>query len=196
MDWSKTSISGSVEDNWTKIVSYLQRFNETDAAAIKFIENKDEYGNTSTMAIFPVHLVPIPFGADEDGQPYEEFEIPPISCMPAENGAQLIEPFSTSDIEMEAAVEEDARSSVSLSLRELDGYCARQWGGKMYFLKSTHRSRTIVAIIETTWTYRGQRRRSTSTYRLSPFEDSMIGCNIPGPTNQRFDRKLLSAYFA
>jgi hypothetical protein len=90
---------------------------------------------------------------------------------------------------------QDAKQFVRLDLFVKDGFCEWRYFGKMYRLRSIHLTRQIGVMVEVTWRYNGELRRKTERHDLNPVEEREIGCNIPGPTRQKFTRRILTAFF-
>lgn len=122
--------------------------------------------------------------ADQNGMPSESKDV--SVSIDAKYVSQLEEGFDT---------EESARDYVALKLKKVDGYCATQWQGKMYFLVSRHADRRISVTVEKTWTYDNTQYRETRVYSVAPAKEYRLECNIPGPTRQYFKQEIIAAYF-
>lgn len=119
-----------------------------------------------------------------------------LSCAPVETH-EMKSNLSVFKFETETGeqAKEDALRFAVLDLEKKEGFCSRQWSGKMYTLENIHQTRKIGVMIETTWKYNGTPMRDTNSYPLLPRQKIDLGCDIPGPTTQKFTRKRLAAWF-
>jgi len=69
------------------------------------------------------------------------------------------------------------------------------FGGRFLALENTHPSKTIWVTYGVSFYYQGQPRSETRTGRWSAGRTNPLGCTVPGPTNQRFNYRILSARF-
>ncbi|RBW45027.1 hypothetical protein DS901_04890 [Loktanella sp. D2R18] len=58
MNWSKRSAPGTVDENWARLESFLNRLNALDASSTKIVEGKNDKGEVVTTVIFPVRTIP------------------------------------------------------------------------------------------------------------------------------------------
>lgn len=68
-------------------------------------------------------------------------------------------------------------------------------GAKTLYLQNTNFSRPIGVTIEVKWNYQNEQRVENRVYTVYPQQKVMLGCPIPGPTPQRFDYKILAAWY-
>lgn len=88
---------------------------------------------------------------------------------------------------------EDARDYVVLESRVEPGLCAP--GSGYVFYKNRHTKRCIRVTIKTRWIYEGRQYSSYEDIFVRDRAEEGLGCVIPGPTGQRFDREIHSAVF-
>ena len=95
------------------------------------------------------------------------------------------------------APSEEPLNFIKLDLREKKGFCEWKWFGKMYYLRNLHPDKEI----EVTWAVNTSYLGTTypTDYKSCVIKPDRvpveIGCDIPGPTNQKFVRSLHSAKF-
>lgn len=63
-------------------------------------------------------------------------------------------------------------------------------------IKNIHTSSKISATIEKTWIYKDEKHSEINSYTVEPKKKKYLGCSIPGPTNQKFERAVVDAKFA
>lgn len=85
---------------------------------------------------------------------------------------------------------ENPRDFVSLISRRSCGA-----NGRLIFVVNRHDEQRIFVTVRTRWVYQGQPHSQTRTYALEPGGEAEVGCTIPGPTGQRFDRDITGARF-
>ena len=85
---------------------------------------------------------------------------------------------------------EEPREFVSLESR---GTCGAH--GQQISVINRHQSRTISVTVRTRWVYENEPRSRTVTYPLQPGSEASVGCTVPGPTSQRFERDITGARF-
>lgn len=68
--------------------------------------------------------------------------------------------------------------------------------GDLVYVANRHPALRLLVTVRTTWLYQGQPYAQTQTYALEPGGEAEVGCTIPGPTGQRFDRDIVGARFA
>lgn len=90
-----------------------------------------------------------------------------------------------------AESEEDPKKFVKLEARTPCGA-----GGQNIYVVNRHGSRQITVTVRTRWIYEGQPRSQTAVFVLEPGADDYVGCTIPGPTSQRFDRDIVGTRFS
>lgn len=86
---------------------------------------------------------------------------------------------------------ESARDYVKI----IKGNPCGNWGANSLYLKNNNPERKIGVTIEVRWVYENRPRTESRIYNLFPGQQIELGCPIPGPTNQRFDYILISAWF-
>ena len=124
----------------------------------------------------------------------DEREAPVLNTNFSQRHSDSSPTFETLEVDNETS--DDARRFALLTLEKRDGFCSQSWNGKLYILENGHSSRKIGVMIETTWTYNGRPRRETKSYSLLPGQVyEGLGCDIPGPTSQRFTRRVKTAWF-
>jgi hypothetical protein len=67
--------------------------------------------------------------------------------------------------------------------------------GQLIYVINRHGSQRIFVTVRTRWVYQNQPRSRTETYPLEPGGEAEVGCTVPGPTSQRFDRDITGARF-
>ncbi len=90
-----------------------------------------------------------------------------------------------------AEAEEDPKKFVTLEARTPCGA-----GGKNIYVVNKHGSKQITVTVRTRWIYNNQPQSQTAVFVLEPGADDYVGCTIPGPTSQRFDRDIVGARFS
>lgn len=81
----------------------------------------------------------------------------------------------------------------SEQLRKVQNTCSTEWNGKMYVVSNLNRSHWIRFTIEITHVYNGNQRSEQRVVDISPYGETLVGCDVPGPTAQRFDYKIVAA---
>ena len=89
------------------------------------------------------------------------------------------------------AATENPREFVVLEYR---GKCGA--GGRFVHVVNRHVERKITVTVRTRWLSGNQPMSETRVYVLEPGVDRGVGCTIPGPTGQRFDRDIVGARFS
>lgn len=67
--------------------------------------------------------------------------------------------------------------------------------GRFVQIENTHASKEIYVTYTVRFYYQGRPKIETKSGRWRPGRSSVIGCTVPGPTNQRFLFDILSARF-
>lgn len=78
-------------------------------------------------------------------------------------------------------------------LRRVPRTCA--FGGRVFTIMNKHSSRTIRMVVETRWRVDRENRVSTKGYSVRANSERKIACDIPGPTPQKFARRIISAEY-
>jgi hypothetical protein len=89
------------------------------------------------------------------------------------------------------AATENPRDFVALENRTPCGA-----GGRNVHVINRHAERQITVSVRTRWVYQNEPRSETRGYILEPGAEDYVGCTIPGPTGQRFDRDIVGARFS
>ncbi|HYH99650.1 hypothetical protein [Hyalangium sp.] len=108
-------------------------------------------------------------------------------------GEQVEDNEESLSLLMGANADEDARDYVVLESRVVPNLCA--FGSGYVFCKNRHAKRCIRVTIKTRWIYEGQQHSSYEDLFVRGRAEEGVGCVIPGPTGQRFDREIHSAVF-
>ena len=90
----------------------------------------------------------------------------------------------------DAAIE-NPRDFVALENRTTCGA-----GGRNVYVINRHNDRQITVSVRTRWIYQNEPRSETRAFALEPGFEAYVGCTIPGPTGQRFDRDIVGARFS
>lgn len=69
------------------------------------------------------------------------------------------------------------------------------WGAKYLNLNNTHSDKKIGVTVEVRWVYENRPQTETKVYELFPGQQVGLGCPIPGPTTQKFEYVVKTAWF-
>ncbi|MGJ1205541.1 hypothetical protein [Sphingobacterium lactis] len=92
----------------------------------------------------------------------------------------------------------DARDTEENAMRDakmIEGSVCGPHGSRMLYARNAGTTRPIGITVEIKWIYMNEQRTESRVYTIYPQQQEYLGCPIPGPTMQRFDYKIVAAWY-
>ena len=79
--------------------------------------------------------------------------------------------------------------------RRVPDTCSWSHRGKVFFVMNKHESRALAITVNTRWRYNNQPMENEKDHHVAAGDEYAVGCDIPGPTGQRFRYEIIDARF-